>query len=443
MGMGLGQYIGIAAYVCFAVAIVLSLFWKPKIGLYLLILTAPQERLVNRFVDFPLGEHVLVLLLLSVLAGAFLRGQFPKQSALNKVLIVFCALSFFSLIIGAFYMGPDTLLERLRHWKDYMCLPLLFVATSAVIQTKKEFQIAVVLVCLSVLLVNKSMAVELREHDNSHYSDSKREAGPFMNAGSNGAGAFEAQMAIFLVALAAFQKKWSRKLPLYGLIALTLFCLLFSFSRGGYLAFLGALFVYGVVHRRILVPILLAFMLAWQVFVPQSVIERVTMTETSNGQLEASAEARVTIWTDALNLIESNPILGSGYDTYEFMGRVGSFRDTHNMYVKTVVETGIVGLGVFLWILFTFWRLGWTLFKRAEDDLLFRSLGLGVAVTSVCVAIVNFFGDRWTYMGPNGLIWVLLGLAAVANSLLSKAPEQTEQMDTAHDEVEEPWAIAR
>ena len=421
--LGLSHYLAFATYAVFIVASLLSLAWRPIIGLYFLILTIPQERLRSQLFDLPLGEHVLVFLLLAVILGAFLRGQFPKRSKLNKILVLFCVFTFFSLVAGTFNLGSDTLLDRVRTWKDYMALPLLFVASSAVIQTRKQFVTATALICFSVLLVNRSVALEIREHDTTHFSEQKREAGPLGNSGSNGVAAFESQMAIFFIALATFEKKTSRKVGLYALTAINIFCLLYSFSRGGYLAFLAALVAYALIRQRKLIPILLVFILGWQFFVPQSVVERVTMTEDDNGKLEESAALRVELWKDALQLIQSNPILGTGYDTYEFMGRVGSFRDTHNFYLKTTVETGIIGLAVFLTILVSFWRMGWSLFRRAAQDRLFRGVGLGMATCTVSIAVANFFGDRWTYMGINGLVWVLLGLIALAHSELDKAPQ--------------------
>ncbi len=421
MGSGLGQYIPLALYILFLSACVLALAWRPTLGLYVLILVIPQQRLRARISDLPLGKHIIVLLLFSVLIGALIRGQTPRRSALNKILIGFMAFTFVSLCLGAFYQsGTGPFFERLLHWKDYMVLPLLFFATSAAIQTRQHFKIALVLVCFSILLVGRGFALEVHEHDFSHFDENKRDVGP-LGAGSNQTAAFEAQTAIVLLALANGRKKRSHKLLLYAMIALNVYCLLYSFSRGGYIGFLIAFFVFALVRQPKLLPLLLVFFLAWQALVPKAVVERVTMTTDDSGQLETSAASRITLWNDALELIASNPVLGSGYDTYEYMGRVGSLRDTHNYYVKVMVETGIIGLGFLLLTLIKFWQMSWSLYRR-EQDALFSSLGLGLGLCTVCIAVVNFFGDRWTYVEINGLVWILFGLLAFAYHEVDTAP---------------------
>jgi O-antigen ligase len=319
-------------------------------------------------------------------------------------------------------------------WKDYMVLPLLFFATSAAIQTRQQFKTALVLVCLSSLLVGRGFALEVGLHDFSHFDESKRDVGP-LGCGSNQMAAFEAEMSIFLLALVVGQEKPTRKLFLYALIALNVFCLLYTFSRGGYLGFLIALLAFALLRQRKLLPLLIIFLLAWQFILPQSVVERVNMTEDQNGKLEDSAALRLQLWSEALDLIASSPVMGSGYDTYEYMGHAGLLRDTHNYYVKVMVEMGLVGMCIFLVILATFFRMGWRLYRQGRDALA-SSLGLGMVLCTVCIMVVNLFGDRWTYVEVNGLVWVLFGLVAFAqHELNSASPFVVTQGGTANSEV--------
>lgn len=421
LGTGLGVYLPIALYVGVLIGCLLSIMWRPTIGLYILVLIMPQQRLRSHVSDMPLGYHLITLLLLAVLLGALIKGQLVRRSPLNKLLIVFGAFMFLSLCLGSFYPSISApLLERLLHWKDYMLLPGLFFATSAVIRSRRQMTILLVLVCLSILLVDRGVALEVRTHDFAHFDENKRDSGPLGYAGSNGVAAFEAQMSLFLLALVSSVKKRTTKLLLYGLIALSVYCLLFSFSRGAYIGFLAGLIALALLRRPILLPILLVLFLAWQIFLPRAVVERISMTEDQSGELEDSAASRVELWKDALDLIAANPVLGSGYDTYEYMGRVRTLRDTHNYYVKMMVETGIIGLCIYLAIIAKFFQIAWGLFRRTQDSI-FSSLGLGMVLCTVCIAAVNFFGDRWTYIEVNGLVWVLVGLLAYAHHELDSA----------------------
>ena len=42
-------------------------------------------------------------------------------------------------------------------------------------------------------------------------------------------------------------------------------------------------------------------------------------------------------------------------------------------------------------------------------------------MSTICLAVGNLFGDRWTYVELNGLVWVLMGLVAYAHYELDSA----------------------
>jgi hypothetical protein len=179
LGTGLGIYLPVVLYVGFLVGCLLSIAWRPTIGLYILILVIPQQRMRYRIVDLPLGKHMIVLLLLCVLIGLLIRGYSFPRSTLNNVLILFCGFVFLSFWWGS--LSPSVsapFVERFYHWKDYMALPGLFFATSAAIRTRKQLGTALVLVCLSVLLVGRGFGLEIRQHDFAHFDEGKRDSGP-------------------------------------------------------------------------------------------------------------------------------------------------------------------------------------------------------------------------------------------------------------------------
>src|SRR4029077_9227082 len=139
-----------------------------------------------------------------------------------------------------------------------------------------------------------------------------------------------------------------------------------------------------------------------------------------------------------------NPVFGAGFDTYQWQHRVSIYTDTHNYFLKVLVETGIVGLLLFLYVLAKAARLGLKLFKSAQDPFL-QSIGLGFALLMACVFVVNLFGDRWLYVEVNGFLWVLL--ACVVRGQMIEKESQAEGSEIAHgalnirsqfDEEEEP-----
>ena len=145
------------------------------------------------------------------------------------------------------------------------------------------------------------------------------------------------------------------------------------------------------------------------------------MTYSKNYGLESSAHSRVELWPDASQLILDNPVFGTGFATYRFMGRVGDLKDTHNFYVKMLVETGAVGLLIVLILMAKMAWLSRSLY-RLEDPFC-KGAGLGLLSLSAVMVVVNLFGDRWTYIEINGVLWVMLGIAARALLLFRPAKE--------------------
>jgi O-antigen ligase len=153
--------------------------------------------------------------------------------------------------------------------------------------------------------------------------------------------------------------------------------------------------------------------------VPKAVHERVSSTENANGQLESSAQTRVDLWKESWNSIVQNPILGSGFATYQYGQHVGNLTDTHDWYIKVMVETGIVGLIMYLVLFQQMFALGYRLFRRGKDPM-FRGLGLGLLLALCSCMVSNCFGDRWTYLEVTGLLFVLVAAAVRANQLTAQ-----------------------
>ena len=84
-----------------------------------------------------------------------------------------------------------------------------------------------------------------------------------------------------------------------------------------------------------------------------------------------------------------------------------------------MVETGTVGLLFFLWLLMKMSRIGYRLYRTAEDPFL-KSLGLAFCLVMACVFVVNFFGDRWLYLQVNGFLWVTLACVLRAQKIVDE-----------------------
>lgn len=436
---GLEKYIGLLVYSGAVLAFFVS-FFRPAVALYVMVPLLPFQTVRYRLHPYPLGHFFIDLMLIASLMGSMCRGQcvFPKPF-LRAPLIATTILTYISLWKGAAYLSLPWPIwfnqERMSNWKDNVVLPvLLFVAVYSAIRTQRQMRILIMMMCLTTAAFNRNVYNTVGQGDHSSFSSEKRAGSG--EIGANGTAAFEVQFGFLLLGLAAFEERWWVKSLYWALAVFCFYCMMLSYSRGAYVAFVVAWLVLALLKSRKLLIAFAIFAATWQTIVPNSVRERIFMTYSADTGLDASAASRVSLWQDAMDVAGIDPVLGVGYNTYEFMHREGPFNDTHNLYMKVLVEGGVVGLGLFLLIFWRLARLGYSTFLAAEDPLI-AGLGFGVFLWMVCALLTNIFGDRWDYIEIVGYLW-----AAAAMVLRGRAAEQIDSADGETVELEEPESAA-
>ena len=425
-------------------AFFLAILWRPVFGLFYLVPLIPIQTVRYWMNPFPGGQSVQDLILLAVALGLMRKGEkvFPS-TPLTKWLGWMTLYLYISLWLGSIFTGTSLPLwidnERLVDYKNYMALPILFWLTASAVKAKWEMYLIIGLMMLSTLALNRSFFDSIEGRDMSEFKEENRSEGAMGYAGVNGMAAFEASMATVLLALAFFERNYLLKFAYYGTAGFSIYCIMFAFSRGGYLALLMGILFLGITKRRIILVSMAIFLVSWQEIVPTSVQQRVMGTVTSDGNLESSANIRVNLWDEAMEVFRSNPVTGMGVFTYAYRG--GRFKNPHNYYVQALVEGGIIGLGFFLGVLWLMFKLGYTLFRRGSDPF-YQSIGLALAGWIVCAAGSNFFGDRWTYFQVSGYLWTLAGLSVrgmwIEELQLDEEAAESEAEQEAGDEEAVP-----
>ena len=106
-------------------------------------------------------------------------------------------------------------------------------------------------------------------------------------------------------------------------------------------------------------------------------------------------------------------------------------KEAHNDYLKAVVDTGVVGLGVYLWFFGAMLATAWGAYGRVRrksrsrgsaDPLLVATLA-AVAAYSVAI-VVGSAGDN--LIDNVTFLWSTLPLLAVAQWALLASPEELE-----------------
>lgn len=437
MGTGIGHFIPLVAYLGFWVMCLVSLASRPLWGLYFLIPFLPYRSMRNHFLDYPLGTHMLLILVLAVIVGALVHGKRLPKSNLYIIWLVISVYLYFSMWLGAALGNAPAPLwlsdANLVVWKDYIVIPLVLVATALVVEDRKGVRTVILITAITILFIDRSCILQNRMHSWGSFDESKRDPGPLM--GVNTTAAYLAEFAMFMWGFLQFIKAKKYKLLGYGLVAMSLYATMYTFSREAYLAVLFSILVLGVVKDRKLLLILGIFLLTWQTVVPVAVKQRVTMTQDANGELDSSTQQRVELWKEAWTSFVHSPILGEGFATYRYSQHaVANLKDTHNWFVKVIVETGIVGLCLYLILLAQMLTLSIGLFRHGGDPL-YRGLGLGILLTMCSLLVTNCFGDRWTYLEITGPLFVLVAAAVRASHLMGPKKVSEPAMSYANTPV--------
>lgn len=392
---------------------------KVQWALLCVVFLLPLRNVVDKLQDYPLGNQFLDILILSIIVGWFVsslgqKKELMAKTPLNAIAIFLILYTFISLIIGAQYLGLDGFFDisdpRVQSWKNFCMLPVLYFITVNSVRDREGVWRVFTVMCLAMVLMGYYTSTQVSWF--SSLLSRGKIAGTFQFLGPNEVAAFYNQYTIILLSVYFFMKKGGKKTLLLLLILLNTYCMMFMYSRAAYLAAAVGLFLLFAFKKKwLLVPLLLAA-LFWQVVLPEKAIERFETTTNEYGQLEASAERRLLIWDKGMELFRENSLVGIGYGVFGQLGY--DLGDTHNIYVKILVEQGVVGMLIFVILVFIFLAEGFRLYRNGDDDLS-KGLGLGFAICIFVLIVNNIFGNRWTYLELSGYLWIFAGLVARLN----------------------------
>lgn len=127
---------------------------------------------------------------------------------------------------------------------------------------------------------------------------------------------------------------------------------------------------------------------------------------------EFSGMGRKGFWQEAIAIIKDYPILGTGLNTYSKVApkyKVNWGGYAHNCYLQMAAELGLVGLSVFIWIMFTLFRRSIKSMQFVQDPILLSILA--GALSGLFGFLVHSGVDTALYSGKLfNLMWVIMGL---------------------------------
>lgn len=424
----------------FLVLLIPAFIQQPLLLFYLLLFVIPVS-IEYKFTE-TLGTDFPDELMMLALSFIFILLFIHRPSILNKKwmahgLILLLLLQLAWVMIATVYstnpiLSVKYLLAKIWYIIPFVFFPLLFL------KDKRSIQIAgwcllVPLVCLAGLsLMRQAM-------DGFSFGKVNQALSPYFRNHVN----YGAMLAAMLPVSVAFywlsDKKNNQGMALFTILLLLL-ALVFSFSRGAWLAVLISLITVWAIRKKIIVHLLsIALIAVSAIFIWLGTNNNYLdyrpnfkktifhtnfeqhLAATYRGQDLSTAE-RFYRWTAVQQMMAENPMTGVGpnnfYDTYKaytasayktWVSDNKEHSTIHNYFFLLLIEQGLPGLGIFLCLLFSLFWYAQKIYHQKQSKW-HQTIALTLAAMLAAIITVNFLSDLVETDKIGSLLYCCIGL---------------------------------
>lgn len=420
----------------------LVIFGRPEVGLVVLLFisyTRFSDVMIRQF-SLPSVAKLMVALLVGILVVRWVViGETPRGWV--KSLLLFTAYGmvvFISLFYASDYANAYS---RLTDYVQDAVIGLIVI----VLLVRGNFSRLALWAILAAGLFMSSIAVfqyltgtfETRYwgfglaavQNIAGQTSDYRIAGPFGDPN------FFAQALVIMIPLAVDRMVKERQ-RLLALIAgaaalLSILAIIFTFSRGGFLALavtlLALVIYYRVPFYRVVLFILLIAVLT--PFLPAQYKDRlatlVNLTSTDGTYSDVSFQGRTSEYMVGVMMFTDNPVLGVGTGNYKsnylrYSRQLGidprnEQRSPHSLFIQVAAEEGLFGLfvfGILLWSAFQSIFTASDIFKNMQD---YESAGIAAAIG---ISLLGYLtAALFIHLAHPRLFWVLIALALAMHEI--------------------------
>jgi len=217
-----------------------------------------------------------------------------------------------------------------------------------------------------------------------------------------------------------FKNKRKIIMSLVGFIALI--GIILTYSRPTLLAiYIASLFLAIVKKDKVLIAFLIIFTLISPFLLPRSVKDWARQVNYNPLRFMCNDD-RIAIYRNSFNMIRHNPLLGVGANTYmknykiykespEYRNMVTSdYLYAHNNFLHMAAEIGLIGLGIFIWLLYKLFKASMNIYKRLDDYFL-KIVSLSLSACLIAF-LINGLTESSLYSSRVAMIfWYLIGFS--------------------------------
>ena len=388
-------------------------FFYPHIAFYILIasmLFSPEVivgQTAVREISFRMDDLLLIIIIFTWLVRAAVYKELAvfRSTPLHTPIALFMAVSLLATLVGM-VMGKVSPASGLFFNLKIFEYFIIFFMVVNYVKDEREIRTFVVLILLVAFLVNLYALYQV--------PSGMRVTAPFEGelGEPNTLGGYLIiiiSLALALFLLRSFGQRTNFLIPL---LLLSGVIVMFTQSRGSWLGviFMSVPFIIISTKRIFFIIGAMLLLIALPFVAPESSKERFigtfraepffARTERFMGvELDPSASERLTSYKKGFEVWKKRPVLGYGVTGAGFIDP---------QFLRVLVETGIIGLAFFLFLLWRMVLFVWDTYWSA-DDLFFKALSLGMlgalaglighSISASSFIIVRIMEPFWFLMG--------------------------------------------
>lgn len=198
-------------------------------------------------------------------------------------------------------------------------------------------------------------------------------------------------------------------------------------SRGAQVALICQILIMNyrfVLRPKVLISSAIAIVFIWS-FLPDEQKERFE----SIGQ-DGTSRQRIVYFMNGLEMIKEHPVIGVGYFNFvPYFERAYPedvlFRTAqlpHNIFIQVATDTGLIGLSVFLFLIYLAYKLGKDIQAKCNDN---RSVIIGRCAN---ISLIGFVvAGQFVTVAYYPFLWIHLALVVSLNNVLKNSNSENEK----------------
>ena len=394
---------GIAGFAGF-----LFLLKNPEIGIYLIIMLLPF-----------LPTMVMAGLVIVTAACYFLKLIRGKRILRFEIIDTFLALFIATIILAGFVSSGESL--SLKHALLFSCFIGGYFIIVNLIQSREMITKSIMslifssgVVALYGVYQNYFSDISTIWQDEEMFKDiTGRVISTFDNPNVLGEYLL---LAIPICIVASFAYKGWKQLVSIAACVLNISCLVFTWSRGSWLGLIISVAILLVIVNWRFISLYFAGLISIPLLpaiLPRSIIDRFM----SIGDVkDSSTSYRISIWNASLKMLRDFFDSGVGmgttayvavYPQYSLAG-IESAPHSHNLFLQIGIETGAVGLAIFLFFIFLFVQHTFTFIAKQDKELrMFAAAGMCALVGILAQGMTDYI---WYNYRVFSMFWIIVAL---------------------------------